>query len=234
MTRDFPGTRIAVCEARGSRLAGRVTRDSWGARIARKESRGSRFSWHKTRRKGGTRIAILLARGSRLAGPATRGSWGARIARKEARGSRFRRRAARGLRGPRLAAFGAQDSRFMGPANRGLRGARIARKEAALEVAIPFGGAVTILLPAAIGVIMGLICAYARIPVIQGLAMNFLLNGMLCPLQGGKAVLCAGKACEKKININGGKNEKISSISFGIGACFRLGCLLEWRRRGRP
>ena len=83
----------------------------------------------------------------------------------------------------RLAVFRARGSRFSGRA---------------LEVAIPFGVAVAILLPAAIGVIMGLIYACARIPVlIQGLAMNFLLNGMLCPLQGGKAVLCAGKACEK-------------------------------------
>ena len=65
----------------------------------------------------------------------------------------------------------------------------------ALEVAIPFGIAVTILLPTAIGVIMGLIYAYARIPVfIQGLAMNFLLNGMLYPLQGGRATIRVSRA----------------------------------------
>ena len=59
-----------------------------------------------------------------------------------------------------------------------------------LEVSIPLGIAVTILTATAVGVIMGLIYAYAKIPVfIQGLGMNFLINGMLYPLCGGRATI---------------------------------------------
>ena len=38
MTRDFPGTRIAVFEAHESRFSWRVTRGFRGSRIARKEA----------------------------------------------------------------------------------------------------------------------------------------------------------------------------------------------------
>ena len=55
-----------------------------------------------------------------------------------------------------------------------------------MQVNIPLGIGVTILVGTAVGVIMGLIYAYADIPVfIQGLAMNFLLNGLLWPLSAG-------------------------------------------------
>ena len=65
----------------------------------------------------------------------------------------------------------------------------------ALELSMPFGIAVTLLVPVAVGVIMGFIYAYARIPVfIQGLAMNFLINGMLYPLQGGRATIRVSRA----------------------------------------
>lgn len=51
---------------------------------------------------------------------------------------------------------------------------------------IPLGIFVTILVGTLVGVVMGLIYAYANIPVfIQGLAMNFLINGMLWPLSAG-------------------------------------------------
>lgn len=55
-----------------------------------------------------------------------------------------------------------------------------------MAVNIPLGIAVTILCGTLVGVIMGVIYAYAEIPIfIQGLAMNFLINGLLWPLSAG-------------------------------------------------
>lgn len=71
------------------------------------------------------------------------------------------------------------------PANIGLSailGARVMQNN------IPLGILVTVGVGTAVGVVMGLIYAYANIPVfIQGLAMNFLINGMLWPLSAGSA-----------------------------------------------
>lgn len=55
-----------------------------------------------------------------------------------------------------------------------------------MGVNVPLGIAVTIMCGIAVGVIMGVIYAYAEIPIfIQGLAMNFLINGLLWPLSAG-------------------------------------------------
>lgn len=57
-----------------------------------------------------------------------------------------------------------------------------------MEFNIPLGIAVTILIGVTVGLVMGLIYAYIGIPLfIQGLAMNFLLTGVLWPLCFGRS-----------------------------------------------
>jgi ribose transport system permease protein len=57
-----------------------------------------------------------------------------------------------------------------------------------MNVNLPLGVATTILVGVSVGVVMGVIYAYANIPIfIQGLAMNFLISGTLWPLCAGSS-----------------------------------------------
>lgn len=64
-----------------------------------------------------------------------------------------------------------------------------------MQVNVGLGIIVTIAVGVLVGVVMGLIYAYANIDIfIQGLAMNFLLNGTLFPLSAGYASIPAPRS----------------------------------------